>query len=159
MDVSIRLGLKKQRLLALLPIICSQAKKLGAQGCPWAIPVNWMERWETLIQNQVQADPMDSKTVALGHLIRYWPWTNEQIGLLLVDILNGAVLPSGVLQPGKGVGTLVFHVHDLNHWFASKQRVPHARNERLAGQKGHHLLRVLHVTLHAQGERLNALQN
>lgn len=126
LDVSIRLGLKKQRLLALLPIICSQAKKLGAQGCPWAIPVNWMERWETLIQNQVQADPMDSKTVALGHLIRYWPWTNEQIGLLLVDILNGAVLPSGVLQPGKGVGTLVFHVHDLNHWFASKQRVPHA---------------------------------
>ena len=124
LEASIRLGLKKQRLLALLPIICPQAKKLGAQGCPWAIPVNWVERWETLIQTQVQAKPMDSITVALGHLIRYWPWTDEQIGLLLVDILNGEMVPAGVLKSGKGVSTLVLHVHDLDHWFSGKQRVP-----------------------------------
>ena len=124
LEASLRLGLKKQRLLALLPIICPQAKKLGAQGCPWAIPVNWMERWETLIRNQVQVEPMDSRTVALGHFIRYWPWTNEQIGLLLVDILNGEMVPAGVLKSGKGVGTLVLHVHDLDHWLSGKQRVP-----------------------------------
>lgn len=123
-EASIRLGLKKQRLLALLPIICPQAKKLGAQGCPWAIPVNWVERWETLIQTQVQAKPMDSRTVALGHLIRYWPWTDEQIGLLLVDILNGEVVPTGVLNSGKGVCSLELYVHDLDHWFSGKQRVP-----------------------------------
>jgi hypothetical protein len=124
LEASLRLGLKKQRLLSLLPIICPQAKKLGAQGCPWAIPANWMERWETLIQNQAQAEPMESKKVALGHLVRYWPWTNEQIGLLLVDILNGDLMPAGVLKSGKGVGALVLHVHDLDHWFAGKQRVP-----------------------------------
>lgn len=123
LEASLRLGLNKQRLLSLLPIICPQAKKLGAQGCPWAIPANWIERWETLIQNQVQAEPMESKKVELGHLVRYWPWTNEQIGLLLVDILNGDLLPAGVLKSGKGVGTLVLHVHDLDHWFAGKQRV------------------------------------
>lgn len=83
-----------------------------------------MERWGTLIRDQVQAEPMDSKTVALGHLIRYWPWTNEQIGLLLVDILNGDLVPAGVLKSGKGVGTLMLHVHDLDHWFAGKQREP-----------------------------------
>lgn len=124
LEASLRLGLKKQRLLALLPIICPQAKKLGAQGCPWAIPANWMERWETLIWSQVKVEPTDCKTVAMGHLIRYWPWTNEQIGLLLVDILNGDMVPAGVLKSGKGVGILVLHVHDLDHWFASKQRVP-----------------------------------
>ena len=75
------------------------------------------------VQGQVQDEPMDSKTVALGHLIRYWPWTNEQIGLLLVDILNGEMVSAGVLKSGKGVGTLVLHVHDLDHWFAGKQRV------------------------------------
>lgn len=123
-EASLRLGLKKQRLLSLLPIICPQAKKLGAQGCPWAIPANWIERWDTLIRNQVQAEPTDCKAVALGHLIRYWPWTNEQIGLLLVDILNGDLVAAGVLKSGKGVGTLVLHVHDLDHWFAGKQRVP-----------------------------------
>lgn len=124
LEASLRLGLKKQRLLSLLSIICPQAKKLGAQGCPWAIPANWMERWDTLIRNQVQAEPTDCKVVALGHLIRYWPWTNEQIGLLLVDILNGDLVPAGVLKAGKGVGTLVLYVHDLDHWFAGKQRIP-----------------------------------
>ena len=124
LDTSIRLGMKKQRLLALLPIICPQAKKLGAQGCPWAIPVNWVECWETLIQNQVQTEPIDLKTVALGHLIRYWPWTDEQIGLLLVDILKDEMVPAGVLKSGKGVGTLVLHIHDLDHWFVTKQQVP-----------------------------------
>ena len=126
LDASSQLGLKKQRLLALLPIICPQAKKLGAQGCPWAIPVDWMERWETLIRNQVPADPMDSLTVALGHLIRYWPWTNEQIGLLLVDILNGVMVPAGVMEFGNGIGTLVLQLDLLEHWFASKHRVQYA---------------------------------
>jgi len=93
-------------------------------GCPWAIPVNWMERWETLIRNQVQAEPEDSRTVALGHLLRYWPWTNEQIGLLLVDIWNGEMVPAGVLKSGKGVNALVLHLDQLDHWFSGKQRVP-----------------------------------
>ena len=124
MDASIRLRLKKQRLLALLPIICPEAKKLGAQGCPWAIPVNWVERWEALIRTQVHAEPMDSSTVALGHLIRYWPWTDEQIGLLLVDILNGEMAPAGVLNSGDGIGTLVLCADQLDHWFFGKQRVP-----------------------------------
>ncbi len=124
LDASIRLGLKKQRFLALLPIICPQAQKLGVQGCPWAIPIAWIERWETVIRNQMQAEPMDSRTVALGHLIRYWPWTDEQIGHLLVDILNGEMMPAGVLMSGNGVGTLVLRVDQLNHWFSGKQRVP-----------------------------------
>ena len=126
LDASLRLGLKKQRLLAVLPIICPQAKKLGAQGCPWAIPVDWMECWETLIRNQVPVDPMDSRTVALGHLIRYWPWTNEQIGLLLVDILNGVMAPAGVLEFGNGIGSLVLYLDLLDHWFATKHRVQYA---------------------------------
>ena len=124
LEASIRLGVKKQRLLALLPIICPQAKKLGAQGCPWAIPVNWMERWETLSRTQLQVESLDFKVVALGHLIRYWPWTNEQIGLLLVDILNGEIVPAGVLKSGTGVGTLVLSVDKLDHWFSGKQRLP-----------------------------------
>ena len=124
LEASLRLGLKKQRLLALLPIICPQAKKLGAQGCPWAIPVNWVERWEALIRTQVHAEPRDSNTVALGHLIRYWPWANEQIGLLLVDILSNEMAPAGVLQSGKGIGALVLYADQLDHWFSGQQWVP-----------------------------------
>lgn len=124
LDASLRLGLKKQRLLALLPIICPQAKKLGAHGCPWAIPVDWVERWEALIRTQVHAEPMDSNTVALGHLIRYWPWAKEQIGLLLVDILNYEIAPAGVLKSGNGIGALVLYADQLDHWFSGQQWVP-----------------------------------
>ena len=122
LEVSIRLGLKRQRLLALLPIICPQAKKLGVQGCPWAIPSNWIECWETLIQTQVQVVSTDSGTITLGHLIRYWPWTTEQVGLLLADIFNGSLVPVGAIKFGNGVGALILCVAKLDEWFTGKQR-------------------------------------
>lgn len=67
---------------------------------------------------------MDSTTVALGHLIRYWAWTDVEVGLLLIDIWNGKMVPAGVLKSGRGVCALMFHVDRLNHWFSGKQRVP-----------------------------------
>lgn len=122
LEVALRLGLKRQRLLALLPSICPQAKKLGVQGCPWAIPSNWIECWETLIQTQVQIVSADSGTITLGHLIRYWPWTTEQVGLLLTDIFNGSLVPVGAIKFGNGVGALILCVTQLDEWFTGKQR-------------------------------------
>lgn len=126
LETSVRLGLKKQRLLALLPIICPQAKKLGAQGCPWAIPGAWISRWETLIKTQMPIIAPDANSVSLGHLIRYWPWTNEQIGQLLVGILNGDLKPAGIHGSGNGIGTLMFYVAQLEAWFSEKQHSPRA---------------------------------
>ncbi len=120
-DVAVRMGITKQRLLKLLPIICPQAKKIGPVGCPWAIPASWIERWETLLRIQQQAYPVELATVTMGHLIRYWPWTSDQIGLLLVDIWTGKVRPIGVTV-GKGVGTLIFSVDHLRQWFSENQR-------------------------------------
>lgn len=123
-DAATRLKLKKQRLLAILPIICPEAKKLGEQGCPWSIPSTWVERWETLIQSQMPAEPADPTNVALDHLLRYWPWTDEQIGHLFVDILSGAIALVGTTSPGGGIGTLLLDVDRLNQWFSSRQGVP-----------------------------------
>lgn len=122
-EVAVRMGLTKQRLLKLLPIICPQAKKIGPVGCPWAIPASWIERWEKLLRTQLQAHPVELATVTLGHLIRYWLWTTDQIGLLLVDICTGEIAPVGVTD-GSGVGTLIFSVDHLHQWFAEKQRQP-----------------------------------
>lgn len=124
-EAATRLGLTKQRLLALLPIICPTARKLGEQGCPWSIPVIWVERWETLIRSQLPVEATDSTTVALDHLLRYWPWTDKQIGNLLVDIFSGAIAPAGAIKTAGGVGTLVLHVNQLNQWFSSKQGMPY----------------------------------
>lgn len=123
-NAALRLGFSRQRLLALLPIICPEAKKLGAQGCPWAIPVTWVEAWGKLIQCQVLIEQVDSETVTFGHLLRYWPWTDNQIADLLVAIFTAEMVPIGALKATSGIGNLVFDVKRLDQWFSSKQNVP-----------------------------------
>lgn len=123
-DAALRLGFSRQRLLALMPIICPQAKKLGAQGCPWAIPVTWVERWETLIRSQISVELIDSQTVAFGHLLRYWPWTNDQIGSLLIDIYSAEIVPVGSLERAGGISSLVLNLDRVKQWFSGKQHVP-----------------------------------
>ncbi|MCW2313712.1 hypothetical protein [Rhodoferax antarcticus] len=121
-DAARRLGFSKQRLLALLPIICPDAKKLGAQGCPWAIPVASVETWENLIQRQVAIEQPDSKNVAFAHLLRYWPWTDDQIADLLVAIFSNEVTPIGAIRTTSGIGTLVLAVDQVDKWFSGKQK-------------------------------------
>ncbi|OGB35321.1 MAG: hypothetical protein A3F78_11765 [Burkholderiales bacterium RIFCSPLOWO2_12_FULL_61_40] len=123
-DVARRLGFKKQRLLSLLPIICPQAEKLGEQGCPWAIPITWLEGWEAQIQSYTCVALVDSESVSLGHLLRYWPWTDGQIGHLLTDILNSKIVPVGRLESINGIGSLILETSQLKTWFSGKQKVP-----------------------------------
>lgn len=114
-----RLGLKKQRLLALLPFICPDAKKLGDQGCPWSIPTKWVEDWETLIQSTAETESATADSVSLDHLLRYWPWTESQIGKLLVAVHGGAIATCGRMLNVHGLGSLTFSVDCLREWFAS----------------------------------------
>lgn len=123
-DAALRLGFSRQRLLALLPIICPEAKKLGAQGCPWAIPVTWVEAWEKLIQSQVPIRQVNSETVTFDHLLRYWPWTDDQIGDLLGAVFTTEMVPIGAFKATSGIGNLVFKVERLQQWFSAKQNVP-----------------------------------
>lgn len=114
-----RLGLKKQRLLALLPFICPDAKKLGGLGCPWSIPVNWVEDWETLIQSTAEAENTTADTISLGQLLRYWPWTEAQIGKLLINIHARTIPTCGRLSGVHGLGSLALSVDCLRAWFSS----------------------------------------
>jgi hypothetical protein len=117
------LGLTKQRLLNLLPIICPEAKKLGEQGCPWSIPRTWVSQWENLVRSQIPIAEVDSSQIRLKHVLRYWPWTNEQVGRLLNDIISGVINPVGTLQPSEGVSAFVFDKMQLNQWFDSQSTV------------------------------------
>lgn len=118
------LGLTKQRLLNLLPIICPEAKKLGEQGCPWSIPRTWVSQWENLIRSQTVIEQVNPTQVALRHVLRYWPWTNEQVGLLINDIFSGVINPVGMLQSREGMNGFVFDTVQLNQWFNSQSTVP-----------------------------------
>ena len=120
--VADRLGLKRQRLAALLPTICPDAVKTGAVGCPWSIPVGWVERWECLLRAQPELLGADGH-VSIGHLLRYWPWTDEQVGQLLADICDGGVTPMGVTTRADGVGALLLELSQAREWFAARHKV------------------------------------
>lgn len=118
------LGLSKQRLLKLLPIICPGAKKLGVQGCPWSIPRTWIAQWDHLICSHLSIEHADSTQVELKHLLRYWPWTNAQVGKLINDIFCGIICPIGTLKTNQGISALIFDKAQLNKWFAYLSAVP-----------------------------------
>lgn len=124
MEAASALGLTKQRLLNLLPIICPGAKKLGVQGCPWSIPRTWIAQWDHLICSQRSIENADSTQVELKHLLRYWPWTNAQVGKLINDIFSGAICPIGTLKPNQGISALIFDKVQLNKWFTYQSAVP-----------------------------------
>lgn len=113
-----RLGLKKQRLLALLPFICPEARKLGDQGCPWSVPTEWVDGWQGLIQGNAEIENATAGIVSLAHLLRYWPWTDEQIGKLLVAIHGGTFETCGKFLNTPGIGSLALNVDSLRHWFS-----------------------------------------
>lgn len=118
-----RLGLKRQRLGELLPIICPEAAKIGAVGCPWSIPVAWVERWEGLLRNLPEVVERVEGLVSLGHLPRYWPWTDEQVGRLLVDILDGRFAPVGIAPGLDGLSALLLGLDQTRQWFAARHTV------------------------------------
>lgn len=61
--------------------------------------------------------------VTVGHVLRYWPWTDDQVGLLLNDIGNGRVIPAGLAEDCKGVGALLLDANGAKAWFAAQQNV------------------------------------
>lgn len=122
-DAAARLGLKRKRLLSLLPIICPYAEKKGAFGCPWSIPSSWVTYWEQLLLKQQPQSYCDMSCVTLDHLLRYWPWTDEQIGQILVDIAAGRVTSKGVLSGLRGIGALLLNIAEARQWFIDHQKV------------------------------------
>jgi hypothetical protein len=117
---AVRLGFSKQRLLGLLPVICPEARKLGVQGCPWSIPTDWVESWEKLIRSVAPVSDPPPATVAMGHVLRYWPWTDEQIGTLLVEIHNRTFAISARLSCATGLGSLLMDIDQLRAWFSAR---------------------------------------
>ena len=146
-EVATRMGLKRQRLSGLLPTICSRAEKIGALGCPWSIPADWVVHWEDLICSQQQIATGDQGNVSLDHLLRYWPWSDIQVGQLLVDLAEGRFVPRGALRGQKGIGALLLGIDDARQWFAERQ----------GGQEGEITLPAAAVRLEVKQEVVYAL--
>lgn len=121
-DAARKLGLKAGRLLAMLPLLCPEARQQAARGSRWDIPLAWIERWTRLLAAAAPLSDPTRDMVTLRQVLRYWPWTNGQLARFLVDVQSDRLLPIGRSANPDDLGGLLFMKEMLRAWFAATFR-------------------------------------
>lgn len=139
------LGLEKNRFASILPFVCPKARKSGAGN--WLIPVEWLERWRTLLsqQNQIAVKP---GTATIDHVLRYWAWSEAEVAQFLRAVQDSEITPMGCVSGDLRVTALVFEVSALKNWhdaaFASSKELlfinDFARAMKIKGEVAYHLV-------------------
>jgi len=102
-QASMQLGIKRQRLGRLLPLICPEATKVTLQGTPWLIPRPWVDGWLSMMEQLPVCQDMPSCMVTLDHVLRYGPLGDGAVAQLLLDISTGVLTPHARSTAHQGV--------------------------------------------------------
>lgn len=113
------LGLKRQRLSQLLPLICPEAKKTTLHGTPWLIPKSWVDVWIGILNRLPLITSVPSTTVSLDHLLRYGPLDENRVAALLIDVQLHKFQPVGRTDRLVGVASLLFFMQDIKERYGS----------------------------------------
>lgn len=118
------LGLKRQRLARLLPVVCPAATKVADRGAAWAIPRAWVQSWvSSVLDLPIQTvDPLTH--VTLDQVLRFWVASDGDLARLLLDIKSGELRPTGRVVAHEGLPSLVFSRADAMRYAAKGDRAP-----------------------------------
>jgi predicted DNA-binding protein (UPF0251 family) len=94
-EAATRLGIKRQRLSRLLPMLCPNATKVTLQGTPWLIPRSWVDGWLQRLDGLSVVDAVPADVVSVDHLLRYGPLDDRGVAGLLLDIAEERRTPVG----------------------------------------------------------------
>lgn len=112
-QAAMQLGIKRQRLGRLLPLICPEATKVTLQGTPWLIPRSWVDGWLSMMEPLPVCQDMPSGTVTLDHVLRYGPLGDGAVAQLLLDISNGDLTPHARSTAHQGVVGLIIDQREV----------------------------------------------
>ncbi|WP_157673164.1 hypothetical protein [Curvibacter sp. AEP1-3] len=112
-----RLGFKKSRLQALLPVICPDAFKLGGLGCPWSIPTSWIDAWTQFIHSQPTYVSEIKDCISVEYILRFKSWKNDQVGTFLIEIFSKKLPLIGRVEGVSTIGGLLVSNKEVNAWF------------------------------------------
>jgi hypothetical protein len=118
------LGLKRQRLARLLPVVCPAATKVADRGAAWAIPRAWVQSWvSSVLDLPIQTvDPLTH--ITLDQALRFWVASDADLARLLLDIKSGELRPTGRVVAHEGLPSLVFSRADAMRYAAKGDRAP-----------------------------------
>lgn len=123
-EVAAMLGLTKRRTQALLPQLFPEARRTGSVGMPWAIPRQRADRLLEIIEGTQKANEAPQGYVSLGHVLRYWAWSDKAVANLLSDVISGVVIPAFVIDDDSGVPSLAVETQELRDWHARTHQAP-----------------------------------
>lgn len=116
------LGLQKRRMRQLLNLVFADAKKLGtAPGAPWAVSRLEVNRLLELSVNLEYISIPDEDSVSLGHVLRYWAWSNEDIASLIFSVKSHEIKPTNLLDTVPGIAAWNFKESELKNWKLKNQ--------------------------------------
>ena len=103
-EAATQLGLKRQRLSRLLPLLCPEAIKSADQGAAWNIPRAWLRTWTSRLEAlPAVCSPAPTELVAIDHILRYGALDARAVGRLFLAIQNGAIPLRGALDGSRRV--------------------------------------------------------
>lgn len=112
-QVAVQLGIKRQRLGRLLPLICPEAMKVTLQGTPWLIYRPWVDGWLSIMAQLPVCQDMPCETVTLDHVLRYGPLGDGAVAQLLMDISTGSLTPHARSIAHHGVAGLIIDQREV----------------------------------------------
>ncbi len=116
------LGLQKRRMRQLLTLVFTDAKKLGTSpSAPWAVSRLEVNRLLELSINVGYVSIPDEGCVSLGHVLRYWTWSNEDIAGLITSVRSKEITPVNLLDTVPGIAAWNFKESELKNWKLKNQ--------------------------------------
>lgn len=110
------LGLKKKRMSGIIQWLLPNAHKTGPDGCPWAIPLEPLDKLSKLIARLPPREQDLEGEVSLSYVLRFWSWGDMEIGKLLRSLLEGVLIASARQEGTSGVSALIFEEAHLRDW-------------------------------------------
>ena len=116
------LGLQKRRMRQLLTLLFVDAKKLGASpGAPWAVSRVEVNKLLEMAVNLEEVSIPDEGCITMGHILRYWTWTNQDIAGLIYSVKEQEIKPINKLDSVPGVAAWSFKEIELKNWKTKNQ--------------------------------------
>lgn len=119
------LGVTKRRMRELRPTLFPEATKSTDGATPWVIPRQWLDTLMRIVETAKLATKgadESAKSVSMGHVFRYWAWSDKAVAEALKAIGVKDLMPVGALDGVKGAASLLFRDEDLREWHERTQR-------------------------------------
>ena len=119
-DAALELGLKRQRLAALLPTLCPDALKSSDRGAAWSIPKAWLQTWRARLETLLAVRRHDpSEMLTIDHVLRYRALDERAIARLFLAIQTGAISLQGALGGRRRVSAALVRLGDVQRELAA----------------------------------------